>query len=346
MPILSIFTGIIAGLIAGPIIVLSFTFITFYKVLEVIKLIGFIKYLLDFSTKILIKIAEFGEKMPLNKIYIVTPNFLEILLYYSAVCILLIAYILHKKRRDTVFTKRIKNLYQLLKFRINQNKRKIISKILIFILIFNIYILIPKNLKIHFIDVGQGDSTLIITPKNKTILIDGGGNADYNVGKNILLPYLLDRRIKTIDYVLISHFDTDHSQSYAKILSELTASRIFITEQIEENDLFKQIMAIAKEKNIKVTYVKAGDIINIDGVKFSILHPQKELITNNGMNNNSMVCKLEYKSFSMLFTGDIEKEAEELILRKNTNLKADVLKVAHHRFKNFNNGRIFKSSIS
>lgn len=105
-------------------------------------------------------------------------------------------------------------------------------------------------------------------------------------------------------------------------------------------------MAIAKKKNIEVTYVKAGDKINIDGVKFSILHPQKELMTNNGINNNSMVCKLEYNSFSMLFTGDIEKEAEELILNKNIDLKADVLKVAHHRFKNFNDRRIFKSSIS
>ena len=69
---------------------------------------------------------------------------------------------------------------------------------------------IPSGLKIYFIDVGQGDSTLIVTPLNKTILIDGGGNENSNVGKNILLPYLLDRRIRKLDYVFISHFDTDH----------------------------------------------------------------------------------------------------------------------------------------
>lgn len=66
------------------------------------------------------------------------------------------------------------------------------------------------NLQIYMIDVGQGDSTLIITPNNKTILIDGGGNENYDTGTNILIPYLLNKQIKTIDYVMISHFDTDH----------------------------------------------------------------------------------------------------------------------------------------
>lgn len=61
-----------------------------------------------------------------------------------------------------------------------------------------------KKLQIHFVDVGQGDCTLIITPNDKKILIDGGED------NNILVPYLLDRRIKNIDYVFISHFDSDH----------------------------------------------------------------------------------------------------------------------------------------
>ena len=69
---------------------------------------------------------------------------------------------------------------------------------------------IPYNLKIYFIDVGQGDSTLIIAPNHKTILIDGGGSATYDVGKNTLIPYLLARKIRKIDYVIISHFDQDH----------------------------------------------------------------------------------------------------------------------------------------
>ena len=94
--------------------------------------------------------------------------------------------------------------------KIRKNKRKIkqiTSGIILIIIIFNI---IPKKLKIYFIDVGQGDSTLIVTPQNKTILIDGGGSKDYDVGKNTLLPYLLDRGYNSIDYMIISHFDNDH----------------------------------------------------------------------------------------------------------------------------------------
>ena len=69
-----------------------------------------------------------------------------------------------------------------------------------------------QKLQIHFIDVGQGDSCLIITPQNKKILIDGGGslNENFDVGENTILPYLLNRRIKELDMVIISHFDQDH----------------------------------------------------------------------------------------------------------------------------------------
>ena len=74
--------------------------------------------------------------------------------------------------------------------------------LIILVILFNSINRIPDNLKIYFIDVGQGDSTLIITPNRKNILIDGGPNT--------ILPYLLDRKIKKIDYMIISHFDQDH----------------------------------------------------------------------------------------------------------------------------------------
>ena len=91
--------------------------------------------------------------------------------------------------------------------------KSITAVILIFILIFTIYnISDKKTLKIYFVDVGQGDCCLIVTPNNKKVLIDGGGEKSdsYDIGKNVLIPYLLDRGIKKIDYIIISHFDTDH----------------------------------------------------------------------------------------------------------------------------------------
>lgn len=74
----------------------------------------------------------------------------------------------------------------------------------------NLYKNINQNLEIYMIDVGQGDSTLIKTPRGRTILLDGGGSENYNVGENVLIPYLLNKKINKIDYLMISHFDTDH----------------------------------------------------------------------------------------------------------------------------------------
>lgn len=106
--------------------------------------------------------------------------------------------------------------YTILFYIINYRKKikKILKRILIIlislILILNIQTKLNNELIIYFIDVGQGDSTLIKTPSNKTILIDGGGNENYDIGKNVLIPYLLNKKINKIDYIIISHFDTDH----------------------------------------------------------------------------------------------------------------------------------------
>ena len=92
------------------------------------------------------------------------------------------------------------------------NKKRLISVFIALIVLIILMQLIPNGLQINFIDVGQGDSCLIISPHNKTILIDGGGsnNSDYDIGKNILVPYLLDKGFSKIDIIMISHFDNDH----------------------------------------------------------------------------------------------------------------------------------------
>lgn len=104
----------------------------------------------------------------------------------------------------------------LYKYKFRQNRKKYISIILIPIIIFSIFKVVPRNLQIHFVDVGQGDSTFIETPSGKTILIDGGGSSskEFDVGKSTLLPYILDKGYTKIDYIFISHFDQDHVRFY------------------------------------------------------------------------------------------------------------------------------------
>lgn len=174
----------------------------------------------------------------------------------------------------------------------------------------------------------NGDCTLIRTTEKKNILIDTGEE------KNIVLEYLLDRKIKEIDYLMISHFDSDHCRKATDIIENLRVKNIVISKQVESSQEFLNILEIVNKKRINIIQVQAGDIIKIDkDVYFQILWPDnKEFIRENPLNNNSIVAKMYYKSFSILFTGDIEKLAEEKILKKYSKdvIKSTVLKTAHH----------------
>ena len=200
---------------------------------------------------------------------------------------------------------------------------------------------IPKKIKIHFIDVGQGDCTFIETPNDKTILIDGGGSmsSEFDVGESTLLPYILDRGYTKIDYIFISHFDQDHVGGIFTVLEELKVGQVYISKQEENSQNYQKFLGIIEEKKIRVKILKKGDSLKIgNDLYFDILWPIEEQIQENVLNNNAMIMKMRFKDFSMLFTGDIEEIAENKILstygkKANFILNADVLKVAHHGSK-------------
>lgn len=157
-------------------------------------------------------------------------------------------------------------------------------------------------------------------------------------GKNILLPYLLDRGITKIDYIIISHFDLDHCQGLLYVLEKIKVKNVIIGKQFETCGNYEEFIKIVKERKIKVNVVEVGEKINIEkGIYFNVLWPDsKNKVNQNIINNNSLVCKLIYKDFSMLFTGDIEEIAEKELLNKykKTNLlKSTILKISHHGSK-------------
>lgn len=209
--VLSLIIGIVVGFIIGPTVILGiiFVIISFTKIRIAIKMVVILE---DFFINAIKWCSKVGANMPLNNIYLATPNMFEIVFYYLVLFISIFLIKIYFKKSLLSYEIRIKNLISLFKYKINQNKQKITSIFLIICILFSVFIIIPRNLKIYFIDVGQGDSTLIITPKNKKILVDGGGSLSdtFDVGKEILMPYLLDRRIAKIDYIIISHFDADH----------------------------------------------------------------------------------------------------------------------------------------
>lgn len=202
----SLLVSLSANILIFPILIISFKKISvsmfliqiiITPILYIIEILGLITifipnqfvFLIKPILEISINCFDYISKINFWEIYIKVPNILTIIIYYLVILIYLI-----KPKRKVI--------------------NKICKKLIIIFLILNLLLSIIKasdiTLKIYMIDVGQGDSTLIVTPKNKTILVDGGGLENYDIGKNILIPYLLNKKIKTIDYVIISHFDTDH----------------------------------------------------------------------------------------------------------------------------------------
>ena len=115
-----------------------------------------------------------------------------------------------------------------------------ITLVLIIVCLVKIFPINHSFFKIYFIDVGQGDSTLIVTRTNKTILIDGGGSetGNYDVGGKVLVPYLLDRKIKTVDYMIFSHFDADHAFGLIRTIEELNVKNIILSKQLVKSDTY------------------------------------------------------------------------------------------------------------
>ena len=300
----------IMGIIISP-------FIFVIEVIGIFSIIipNFILKFLKIPIEIFISIFDFLSSINFLTIYLKVPNIIQIILYYTII---------------------IKFLFK--------PKRKIVNKILTsFIVILIIsqliqssYSILFRKFEINLIDVGQGDSTLIVTPKNKKILIDGGGNENYDIGENVLIPYLLSKKINQIDYLMISHFDTDHVGGTLKVLEKLKVKQVIISQQKEDSSNFQKFLEIAEKRNIKTIVVKAGDKIQIEkNIYIDILWPTEKMkIEDNPLNNNSIVAKLIYENTSIIFTGDIEAEAEKDLVKKyGYRLKADILKAAHHGSK-------------
>lgn len=187
----------LANLLAAPIIGIStiYGFIVIFISLISVKIAYIFGLPLEFLINILIFIANKISNISLSNLLIVTPNWIFIIAYYF-----IILSLLYKKSNK--------------KHNIEKRIMKAIKKLLIIIsmilIIFQILINLERKITINFVDVGQGDCCLITTETRKKVLVDGGGNDSYDVGKNVLLPYLLDKGISKLDYVIISHFDSDH----------------------------------------------------------------------------------------------------------------------------------------
>lgn len=180
-------------------------------------------------------------------------------------------------------------------------------------------------LKVHFIDVGQGDSTFIQLADGKTILIDGGNKAD----ASIITNYLHSLNILSIDYLIATHPHEDHIGSLPVIIKDFNIGSIYMPKASANTKIFENLLLSIKTKGYKINTAAAGvKIIDTKDIKLIILAPNSEEYKD--LNNYSVVAKLTYKDTSFLFTGDAEDVSEKEMLKQNVDLKADVIKIGHH----------------
>lgn len=183
-------------------------------------------------------------------------------------------------------------------------------------------------LKVHFIDVGQGDS-ILITINNKSLLIDSGPKEN----RYKLLNFLKSQNIKTIDYAIATHPHEDHIGNMDKIISDFNLKSFYAPKVTHTSKSFEKMIEALLDKNLKINIIKPG-ILNLnldDNITIEVLSPNKSFYDN--LNNYSPIIKLSYKNTSFMFTGDAEKEVEEEVLRSYSILESNVLKLGHHGSK-------------
>jgi len=196
--------------------------------------------------------------------------------------------------------------------------------ILFFLLSFTASFFAQDTVSIYFLDVGQGDSSIIITPDDRVVLIDSGPN------ESLILRYLQNLGISQIDLIIATHAHADHITGMDRIIAKYKP-KAFIDPGIPHTTATYQRMITAIDKYNINYYEGISRKINLDSLTFTILPPAIPLIRDSELNNNSVVVRLDFKDFSCLFTGDIEKKREgQLLAESRSNLTVDIQKVGHH----------------
>ncbi len=208
--------------------------------------------------------------------------------------------------------------------------------------------------EITFIDVGQGDSIFIKLPYHQgTYLIDTGGivpfgkeewqekNRNFEVGKDVVTPFIKSKGISSIDKLILTHGDYDHIGGAKSVIESINVKEILLPKGKEQSELEEEIINFGKQKNITTNFVSEGLGWKIGTSQFQILSPPKEM---GGVdkNNGSIVIFAKIGGLSWLFTGDMEEEMEKKVIEKYPSLQIDILKVGHHGSKSSTSEELLK----
>jgi competence protein ComEC len=301
------------GFIIVPLSLIASLFSFFFSPLAILLI-----HLNNWIALVLLKVVAFFASIPYASLFVSTPTVFEVILFY-----LLLFSVIHLQKG-----KRIRYIF--------------VGLCIVFVLdltFWNLKDSFQKDLRLTFIDVGHGDSILIEFPKGKKMLIDGGGLYEdrFDIGKNVIAPFLWKKKIRWIDTLVLTHPDPDHLKGLIFIASQFSIGQFWDNGFQTDSEPYLQLRKILKEKKIQTQSIHEETPLQIiNGVEISVLNPpvankiQRRDRNFWNLNNSSLVMKLRFKNVSVLLVGDIGKEAEEQMLRKGFPVKADILKIPHH----------------
>jgi len=317
--------GFLANLLLVPLMGLGSTLLSLVAALMVFLFLPLAQILTEANILILrfsISLVDFFSRWPLASYRIATPSWTEVLLFYGA--ILCAA---NLKRRP-------KAIY-LLTF---------LVAIFIAVQVYDSRLRgRPARLEVAFLDVGQGDAAVVRLPGGKVMVIDAGGTPDgsFDPGERIVAPYLWQRKIKRIDFLVNTHYHPDHLQGLFFLLENFDVDRVWVNGDREADfPGAERFLLLAGERVRAVN--RENPAAEIGGVRLEFLHPPRARREFWG-NSASLVLRLTYGAHGFLFCGDIETVAEEEILKRNPDLTSTVIKVPHHGSKTSNSIKFVES---
>jgi len=193
------------------------------------------------------------------------------------------------------------------------------------------------NLTITMLDMGDGECLVIRSPTGNTMLVDGGraaaGARGPTAGSDVILSYLLLQRIRRIDCLVVTHPHEDHINGLAAVVRQMPVGMVLDPGLASDSQAALDLWQAVQAAGVPRKLARRGQRLHLGGgVEAALLAPREPLLrgTAEDLNNNSVVLKLVYGQFSALLTGDIESEGEASLLASGANVRATLLKVAHH----------------
>lgn len=268
-------------------------------------------FVLNPMLTLLVNISDFWGKLPNAAIQTTHPSVFQIILYYAV--LLLITALMDKNIREN-YLKPI----------------KLALPVLMLVLCLSQISFPNHNLEITAFDVGNADAFLIKTPDNKYLMIDtakSGYNGGKSQAKMLILKYLMDRGIKNIDTIIVTHFDNDHCGGAVDLMEGVSVKNLYVNSLNHDSNAAKQIYKRANLRGVKLILAENNQtVIDKDGLVI------RNYICNEpgvGDNESSVLTLLHYKNFSMLFTGDSGVDTF-MKLKNYLPQNITVLKVGHH----------------